>query len=1125
MKKLRQFVLVGLYLVVGTAFGVDYTLKSGVTDWTNPDSYEPTGNPGAGDTIRLPAETFEVDSSTASFGALSGVKRLVPSVGTKLVITVQSGEATLGCAFNADGETGGGATVGELVKRGRGQLNLGSPCWILNASGRACDYCTRLTLEEGELSLMQEPVEFSNRSHYGLIATSNSTVLVASVLPAKTGSMWAEVEWMGVCGTITNGHAAATRVFNVIGRASEGNSRINGTVDGKIRFWAGGNIDFNNDASTFSENVTATGWTDETKFSAGLMQVSKFGKQGDAASSLGTATSLTTHGGGGGFRYTGSEPDVTDKDISAFGNLFLDGGDFGGMMFSGKIYNQRDSASNEGQHRFVLYGANASAPCVFNGTVVANNDNAGVSEKDYSFYVVKRGSGTWRFEGNKNGGNAGWNGGLSVEEGTFQFDSIGAAGEDCSLGTALRLTDGQKGVWSSDHWVDYAIALGSAAPAALPTFEYVGSGPAGCTTRPIVLVGKGGALRAESGRLSLSGISARDPQSTPVLTLDGESTTGNEVREISAGAEGAKIGVTKTGSGTWKIGGNFSIGGDLKVSQGSLSLDVSKAPQPPSFHVYRWFRLSFAEIASTSGRQIQIRQIALFDKDGVRQNAQLTMPTAAFDNVSGTVCPARAEAGEVVYDPSMAGVVLGESGAPSSIARCFDDNYSGTAFDITLTTAPNKENRSTWFKIVMHLSDAANPVTHFDIQSLQKAYKNLPQRFVMEGSVNGRDWTELWSNVNDAEPHSYEESASYNRWISDGVVGAKGNRPEGTGFAIASGELTTDDEPFSWFRLSVAQIHNNASSLYMRQISLFDKFGDRQNIGLKLPSSVAVQSGVVRTLKAAEIAPGEAYYDASAAGHMIRATVHSTGTIPDLPAAFLNKATDDGVYHIEWKDAKGNPLAPTPDDQTTWIPIVMRLPPHAMTVSHFDLQALYYDRDGQASKQVPVRMKLEGSCDGEMWTEVWSNVEDDKDPVNNTLTGWNQWISDRGAGPEHFTVTKLYPDVVVYNQRLGGAVQVESGATLAASALLEIPSLRVDATGAGTLSGFYFGSSGTLDVIHAPKGAKCELPGTYVNCAGFENLAKWRVSMNGVERSGYRIKPTEDGKILITPPGLILMAR
>ncbi|MCQ2446300.1 MAG: 4Fe-4S binding protein, partial [Clostridia bacterium] len=103
-----------------------------------------------------------------------------------------------------------------------------------------------------------------------------------------------------------------------------------------------------------------------------------------------------------------------------------------------------------------------------------------------------------------------------------------------------------------------------------------------------VLVGAGGALRADRGGLDFAGVSARDANTSPTLTLTGTGTVDNVVREAFAGAEGSTIGVTKEGPGSWSLGGNFRIDGDVKVKEGTLSVDVPHTLLPPVYQAYKW---------------------------------------------------------------------------------------------------------------------------------------------------------------------------------------------------------------------------------------------------------------------------------------------------------------------------------------------------------------------------------------------------------------------------------------------------------------------------------------------------------------------------------------------------------
>ena len=91
-----------------------------------------------------------------------------------------------------------------------------------------------------------------------------------------------------------------------------------------------------------------------------------------------------------------------------------------------------------------------------------------------------------------------------------------------------------------------------------------------------------------------------------------------------------------------------------------------------------------------------------------------------------------------------------------------------------------------------------------------------------------------------------------------------------------------------------------------------------------------------------------------------------------------------------------------------------------------------------------------------------------------------------------------------------------------------IMGLKVDAQSAGTIENFAFAEKGegddcTLDVANITS-AGGELPGTYVNCTGLANVARWSLKVGGVENSKMHIV-VEGGKIRIVPVGLIMTIR
>ena len=104
-------------------------------------------------------------------------------------------------------------------------------------------------------------------------------------------------------------------------------------------------------------------------------------------------------------------------------------------------------------------------------------------------------------------------------------------------------------------------------------------------------------------------------------------------------------------------------------------------------------------------------------------------------------------------------------------------------------------------------------------------------------------------------------------------------------------------------------------------------------------------------------------------------------------------------------------------------------------------------------------------------------------------------------------------------------MSVAAGAHLVAQGAATIPGLTIDAAGAGTVEGFAFAENGTLVVKNMPKGGGV-LPGTYVNCTGFENIANWTLhdADKGRAARGSTIV-VSNGEIRIVAPGLMLIVR
>ncbi len=86
-----------------------------------------------------------------------------------------------------------------------------------------------------------------------------------------------------------------------------------------------------------------------------------------------------------------------------------------------------------------------------------------------------------------------------------------------------------------------------------------------------------------------------------------------------------------------------------------------------------------------------------------------------------------------------------------------------------------------------------------------------------------------------------------------------------------------------------------------------------------------------------------------------------------------------------------------------------------------------------------------------------------------------------------------------------------------------IANLSVDCSGAGTIDGFDFAQEGTLNV-EGMTGDSAELPITFENANGLENIAGWTLKVGGSETRHYRHSVT-GGKIKVYKVGMRVIIR
>ena len=377
-------------------------------------------------------------------------------------------------------------------------------------------------------------------------------------------------------------------------------------------------------------------------------------------------------------------------------------------------------------------------------------------------------------------------------------------------------------------------------------------------------------------------------------------------------------------------------------------------------------------------------------------------------------------------------------------------------------------------------------------------------------------------------------------------------------------EVANVSTNYTWFRYTICQLGKSYgkdhTTVHMRELALYDATGTRQNIGLTPvypePYPYVDEKTLGPALDAAlDLQPGEVSYTRCPdEARTLRSYVHQN---PDL-TKFIDL---DGYFSGEGKTMPGMAhkyyvnfdIAPKVDDPSTWIPIVMRLRDDVPPITHFDLQVM---SNYNSCNNWPNYVIWEGSVDGLHWDVIFDNrgtekgFELDRTYVdkNGALCGLgaststyttyvcNLWMSDMMPHTNNATMKRPYPASGYAFSATGidrkfsqlqnvRSISVAEGATLKVSGeRLPLSSLKVDVSGAGTLDGFAFGETGTIDVTGAGNAADVALPGSFANCTGLENVENWAVKLDGVVRTG-RMVVCRNGELHLVKRGLLLIVR
>ena len=714
------------------------TLVNGASDWSSPSSYLDTSFvPGEGDTVLIAtaATNYLYSTDSASLDVATNLATVIfrgRQYSSVLVVDVAK-DATLELHCGARGYVGSNATAanGVLVKRGEGRLDLMRIGYSPHAYGT--DYYTSFHVEEGTLRLPQtcndsdpnidiarEAARYCQIYHMRLDA--GTTLIPTKYTPDNSGRGVTYAQSLSGDGTF-QGHDTSPYWYVVRGTPY-------GPFAGKVINYVRFRVEANGVLELTGVENSGFKYPYIHYLNGGVFGAKKMGNKLSTSSSLGYTRTIRVQEAGGRFLYLGDEGETSNFDfevVPTTNPFYLDAGAHGGLVLTGLITNRYDTTYPAKMREMVFTGSN-SVPCVFAGPV--ESTSLFVGGVNYALYMAKEGSGTWRFSDNDGRANAN---GFAVREGTLQFDSLKEAGLICALGTSTNLTDGYRGAYDASRAVDYAFKLGGTAESGAanePTFEYTGGTGVVCTTRPIALSGNAKIRNSTSRAFRFRGVSGLGAGSK-TLTLDGTNAGQNEIADISDGTDGGRVGIAKTGLGTWRLSGDLTFSGDIDVKGGVLTV------VNPATNLYSWYRWTIKKLVAESGANTSIEEFGLFDAGNLRQNVGLSVATNASEIVPGQAAFER-PADSYTYVAQTSSSYPG-SGELQNMFNHHQDYglYIRNTFDGA---------RQNWLPVTMRLTNGTPEIATFDfIYPFAAGAATAPEVYTVEGSLNGLNWDLLYT--------------------------------------------------------------------------------------------------------------------------------------------------------------------------------------------------------------------------------------------------------------------------------------------------------------------------------------------------------------------------------------------
>lgn len=355
---------------------------------------------------------------------------------------------------------------------------------------------------------------------------------------------------------------------------------------------------------------------------------------------------------------------------------------------------------------------------------------------------------------------------------------------------------------------------------------------------------------------------------------------------------------------------------------------------------------------------------------------------------------------------------------------------------------------------------------------------------------------------------------------------------------VKGGKLIVENYPlgsqYTWFKFTIKNLFDpvNPSAVKVtssvRFLGLYDADGLCQTANTKCAED----------MRAAAIEPGEAGY----------ATMRkfSKGVYSSVPNDHnpTNMFRSSPVYDTNPYNLSGNNTGyyPRLADETTWIPMVVRLTNGAPAVASYDWAITYgFTETSAGFHWTPNIWSLEGSVDGTHWEDLnpsggnFSITTNDyphlgknrsfvysgktMDDANFTTRSGKNAYWHEGGFAIRGTSTNSY--ITLSSVR---SVQVDGGATLEVDGDVTFSSLVVDVSkGGGTIKGGTFSADGMVQIEnHLAGGGTQSIPFDLSGTTSPENISRWSVKIGGELKRSWRARYAS-GRLTIYPAGIVIV--